>query len=119
MHDDHVIGDAHDQLDIVLDQQHRDTAGERLDQRVDLRRLGRRHPLRRLIEHQELGRERHAQRNLDPALVTVGEIAHELVRPVVEPEFLEYLVGASRGSGQTIQPDEKAGAVLETLTCEP
>ena len=78
-----------------------------------------RHSLRRLVEHQQLGLERHAERDLDPALVTVREIAHELVRPVVESEFLEDLIGAYRGSRQTIQPHEKAGAVLEALAGQP
>ena len=86
-----------------------------LIKRVDLGRLGRRHALRRLVEHQQLGLERHAERDLDPALVTMGEIADELVRLVVEPELGEDLTGARRGSRQTIQPDEIAAARCSRL----
>ena len=68
---------------------------------------------------QELGVERHAQRDLDPALVAVREIADELVRLFRKPELLEELAGARERRGQPIEADEIAAAPLQALAGEP
>ena len=86
-----MVGNVHDQIDIVLNQEHGDASGQRLDECIDFRCLGRRHALRRLVEHQDSGRERHTDRDLDPALITMREIADQFVGAFVEPEFLENL----------------------------
>ena len=109
MHDDDVIGDAHHEIDVVLDQQHGDPARQRLDQGVHLGGLGRRHALRRLVQHQDLGLERHADRDLDPALIAVGKVADQLIRIVVDTAFLEEFGGARLGSRAGDQAGRDSG----------
>ncbi len=82
MHDHDVVRQAHDQFDVVFDEKNGDAAGQRLDQPIELRRFGRRHALRRLVEHQQFRIERHADRDFDPALVAVREIPHQFAGAV-------------------------------------
>src|SRR5262252_5154371 len=118
VHDDDVVRQAHDQIDVVLDQKDGDTPHQRFDQDVEFSRFGGRHPLRGLVQHQHPGSKRHADGDLDPALVAMREISNELVRALLQTELLENGSRARLRPGQAIQPDEIAVAPFETLTGE-
>src|SRR5262245_4320479 len=118
MHDDDVVRQAHDQIDVVLDQKDGDAARQRFDQCVEFSRFGGRHPLRGLVEHQQPGFKRHADGNLDPALVAMGEISSELVRALLQAELLENGPSARLRPGQAIQSDEITVAPFQTLAGE-
>src|SRR5262249_17432044 len=118
MHDDDVVRQAHDQIDVVLDQKDGDAARQRFDQCVEFSRFGGRHPLRGLVEHQQPWFKRHADGNLDPALVAMGEISSELVRALLQAELLENGPSARLRPGQAIQSDEITVAPFQTLAGE-
>src|SRR5215470_18908267 len=118
MHDDDVVRQAHDQIDVVFDQKDGDAARQGFDQRVEFSRFGRRHPLRGLVKHQQSGSERHTDGDLDPALIAMGEISNKLVRVLLQPELLENRSSARLRAGQAIQPNEIAAAGFETLAGE-
>ena len=53
MHDDDVVGKAHDQPDVVLDQEHGDFRRQRADQRRGIFSIAVAHTLRGLVEHED------------------------------------------------------------------
>src|SRR3984893_5458322 len=118
VHDDDVVRQTHDQIDVVLDQEDGDATREGFDQRVEFSRFGRRHSLRGLVEHQQPGSERHADGDLDPALIAMGEISNELVRPLLQPELLENGSSTRLRPGQAIQANEIATAPFKALARE-
>ena len=71
-----ALGDAHDDLHVVLDQQDRQLAlvAQLPHELRELRRLLRVHAGGRLVEQQQLGLGRQRPRDLHPALVAVGEV---------------------------------------------
>src|SRR5688572_11722245 len=87
MHYDDMVGQTQDQLDVMLDEKDGDAASQRFYQSIDIRGFGRRHALRRLVKHQELGPKRHAEGNLDPPLIAVREITYKLIRVFLQFEF--------------------------------
>ena len=74
--------------------------------------------MRGLVEHQQSGFERHADGDLDPALIAVRQISNELVRALLQPELLENRSSARLRRGQAIQSNEIAAARFETLAGE-
>src|SRR5262249_1677946 len=81
-------------------------------------RFGRRHPLRGLVKHQQSGPERHADGDLDPALIAVRQISNELVHALLQPELLENRSSARLRASQAVQSNEIAAAGFETLAGE-
>ena len=82
--DDDAVADAHDDLHVVLDQEHGDAAlrGSRRSFR-EAARLGGREPGRRLVEHQERGLAGQGDGDGQVALLAVRERArlHVAQRP--------------------------------------
>ena len=79
--DGDVLRDPHDDLHVVLDEQDRDAelVAQALHEAREVRGLLRVHPGGRLVEQQQLGLGRQRPRDLDAALVAVGEVRGELV----------------------------------------
>ncbi len=89
------VRDAHHHPHVVLDQQHGDAAVAHLaDELHQLDGLGRVHARRRLVEQQELGLGGEGARDLEPPLMSVRQVAGEVVAVVVELDELEQLVRA-------------------------
>ncbi len=65
------------------------------------------------------GCERHADRDLDPALIAMGQVADQLARVVPKAEFRQHLLGARARRGQAIQANQIATASLQALAGEP
>src|SRR5215467_11773331 len=118
VHHNDMVRQAHDQIDVVLDQEDGDAAHQGFDQRVEFSRFGRRHPLRGLVKHQQSGSERHADGDLDPALIAMRQVSDEVVRALLQPELLENRASAHLRLDQAIQPNEIAAAGFETLAGE-
>src|SRR5262249_58612569 len=69
-------------------------------------------------KHQQAVAERHADGDLDPALIAVRQIPNKLVRARLQPELLENRSSARLRPGQAIQANEIAAAGFETLAGE-
>ena len=89
-----MVGDAHHQRHVVLDEQHREPEvvtdpPDRLAQLVDLA-VG--EPRRGLVEEEEAGRGRQGPRQLEPLEGAEGQAGGGTERVLREPEALEQLV---------------------------
>jgi hypothetical protein len=72
VHDDDTVGEAHHHIELVLNQQDRQSLGLQFgDQPLHFGRLGRVHAGRRLVEQQQTRLERQRARNLDTATIGV------------------------------------------------
>src|SRR6516225_10314557 len=83
---------AKDQIHIVLDDQQRDVLWQPLDGLDDPAALARRNSGRRLVEQQNLGRQRERHRNLDQPLAAIRKHADRAQRLIFEPEPFEQRV---------------------------
>src|SRR6516162_5308328 len=113
-----MVRQTHDQIDVVLDQEDGGATREGFDQCVEFSRFGRRHSLRGLVEHQQPGSKRHADGDLDPALIAMRQTSNELVRPLLQPELLKNGSSTRLRPGQAIQANEIATAPFKTLARE-
>ena len=64
---------------------------------MNARRLLRVHAGRRLVEQQDLGLQGHGPGDLQPALVTVGEVAGQLTLSLADAHVLQELAGVVTG----------------------
>src|SRR5689334_4988459 len=115
VHYDDVVGQAHHQIDVVLDQQDGDAARERLDQRVEFGGLCGRHALRRLIEHQKPWCKRHADGDFDAALIPMGKVAYKLVSALGQSELLQQGLRPRAHARVCMQARQVAFALLKSL----
>ena len=76
-----MVGDAHHDLHVVLDQQHRQAllGAKLLDELRERHRLLGVHACGRLVEEQQLRLGRERASDLEPPLVAVGEVLREVV----------------------------------------
>ena len=76
-----ALGHAHDDLHVVLDQEHRHVplVADAVDERDEVVGLLRVHAGRRLVEQQQLRAQGQRAGHLEPALVAVREVLRELV----------------------------------------
>ena len=80
VHDDDTVGETHDHVELVLDQQDRQSFGFQFgDQPLHFAGLGRVHAGRRLVEQQQARLERQRTRDLDTAPVGVGQAVGRLI----------------------------------------
>src|SRR5437588_850942 len=94
-----AVGDPHDHLHVVLDQEHRDPlVADLLDQAHQRRLLRRVHPGGRLVQEQERRPSPHGPGDLEATLIAVGEVLRQLVRVPVDPHEPEQLDRAIDGS---------------------
>ena len=93
------LTDLHDHGHVVLDQQHRDAllVADPVDELVERGRLLRVHAGRRLVQQQDLGPQGHGARDLQPALVAVGEVAGQLALALADAHVLQQLAGRVAG----------------------
>ena len=87
----HPVAHAHDHAHVVLDQEHGDPQlrTNALEQPGHLAGLRRVHPGGRLVEQQQLGLTRERTRDLETPLVTIREVAGQLVVAATEPDVAE------------------------------
>src|SRR6266496_328866 len=113
------IGERHDHVDLVLDQEHRPVppAANGLDQCDDGRHFLERHPRRRLVEQEHLGVERQENAHLELALLAVGQLARGRTPLGSEEHGLEDLPRAvfqiGKGAVATPRVEEEPRARLE------
>ena len=93
-------GHAHDDLHVVLDQEHGDVLlvphpADEVDERGGLLRV---HPGGRLVEEEQLRLRRESARDLEPPLVAVGSVPDSSSCRLGEPAVDEQLLGACRRS---------------------
>ena len=88
-----MVGNFHHHAHVVLDQQDADAdvVADRQQQPVELVRLARIEPGRRLVEAQELGIRAHGAGDLEPALGAIGQVGGGIVGPLDQPDALEPL----------------------------
>ena len=91
-----VLADVHHQAHVVLDEQdrHAEALAQRLDQPAHRLLLGRVHACHRLVEQQQARLGRQRARDLEPALIAVGQALGLLVDAVADAEDLEQLARA-------------------------
>ncbi len=70
-----MVGDREDAVDVVLDQQHRQIGGDRLDQVADALALGGGQAGQRLVEQQHARACRQRQRHVEQALPAIAQRA--------------------------------------------
>ncbi len=93
-HDD-PLGNRHDELHVVLDQQHRDAAvDDAPDRFVDLRRFARIEPGGRLVEHQDLGICRQRAGELEPLERAIGQSIGGMTDEIGKSHFRHQRRGA-------------------------
>ena len=87
------LGDAHDELHVVLDEQDRElqVVPHLADEADELERLLRVHPGGGLVQEQELGLGGERTGDLEPPLVAVREVACVVVVTAGEPAVVEEL----------------------------
>ena len=88
------MGEAHDDLHVVLHDHDRQVLRDAADQLHGLMRLRHAHACRRFVEAEQLrvGGERDA--DLEVALLAVGQVGGQLPVLVAEPHGLQHGVGA-------------------------
>src|SRR5215470_814492 len=111
--DGDALGEAEDEVHVVLDDQDGDARGQLLETLEDAMGLERRHPGRRLVEEQHGGPEPERDGDLHEPLLAVGQIQDAptgVVRQLERREQLERLGTDARvGAGRT--PQSPADAV--------
>ncbi len=95
----HLVGDAHDYFHVVLDEQNGqvEIATQAVDEAGHLRRLLRIHPRGWLVEEEQLGLAGQGARDLEPALVAIGEILGGHRALAAQPDIVEELAGPGAG----------------------
>ncbi len=103
-----LLAHAHDHLHVVLDEDDGDLelVAEPADLLLEALGLAVVHPGGGLVEEQELGPEHHGPRDLQAALVAVGERGGDLVGHGAEIEDLQQLEGA-RGHLLLVAEEER------------
>src|SRR5687767_1054229 len=109
VHDEHALGDVHDEVHVVLDHHHRDASlvdgFEPFQKKVD---FGAVQPRRRLVQHEKLRPRGERARDLEHALLAVGKRAGPVARAIGqahERKQLERLAAeASDAAGQEALP---------------
>src|SRR5262249_25826405 len=92
MHDHHAVGKAHDQTDVMLDEQNGCFTSERADQQRRVLGLAMTHALGGLIKHEEARLAGKRDGNFETPLFAVRELGDEPMRLVGETESFEQLV---------------------------
>src|SRR5690349_16981156 len=89
--DGDALREAEHEVHVVLDDENRDLPGQSIQYFEDAVRLERRHPGSRLVEQEHAGLEAQRDRDLDQALLSVGQVEDALLRIVRQPQRLEQL----------------------------
>ena len=103
----HLVGDAHDDFHVVLDEEDGqvEIATQAVDEAGHLRRLLRIHPRGWLVEEEQLGLAGEGPRDLQAALVAVGEILGGHRTLAAQSDVVEEL--PSLGAGLTLLPVDR------------
>src|SRR5205809_403684 len=115
-HDDDAAREAEHHIHVVLDEQHRELAGQARDHGEELRALVLRHTGRGLIQEQHARPGGERERDLEQALLAVGELARRAVRRLGEAQRMQYAVrflDRLRVAGETPPPVVRVALALQ------
>ena len=119
------VAHAHDDVHVVLDQDHRDAVlADLADEADQLLDVGRGQAGGGLVEQQQLRVEREGARDLEQALLAVGQVARFLGRERAEADELEQAerarLGARRArAGSAAASARRSTRLLRKVWCRP
>src|SRR5439155_558946 len=104
LHDDDALRHFGDHAHVVFDEQYRATARNLPDQCDGPPHVLEAHPGRRLVQQEEARLAREGDRELERALLTVGEVARQTIRGPLEADLAEQLPAARPASSRRSTP---------------